>query len=396
MPSVSFFLMNPYLTSGKLSPKECRIYIDVIQSRKERSKIRTPYTIFPRDWDFKKQEAKISCPYFHDLNHYLSSVKRDVISRFIEAGALPFNSVMKSLKVGLHTSGKTKVPEVFRLFLESVRNVRHDRTVAKYRSIEKHLIHDDFSNYTLQWFDDIISGMIREKKLNDTINKTIGCFRTFFSWAKDRGYHQNNVFDLHTIGPQKSARNEIVALTKDDLTMLRSIDLSSSDKMVLDCFLLSCYTGARWSDIYALNKRQVTTTHWKFEAYKTRQMKRVVTIPFMGFCAQSKEIIARMNFQGPIFTEQHVNRTIKQICRTAGLVEMIRTTRMSGKNQIVYDLEKCEYVSFHTGRRTFISILLNQGTPASVVMKLTGISSMKTLMKYLDTTDEDVIRELGR
>ena len=388
-------MLNPYQKSGKLKIKDCRLYVDIIESRAERKKIKSPFILLPRDWNFDKQEARISCPHHSEINKYIIQTKLEIVNAFVSNPGKSFDQVI-DIAVNGSTGISRPVLEVFEEFLLSQKETKHLLTIRKHQTIRHYLVHDRFSDYNLQFFDSILAKMIQQKKVNDTINKTMGSFKTFFSWAKARGYHTNDVFELNKVGPSKSPRNEIVALTEEDCNALDSLSLEGAEEYIRNIFLISCHTGARISDVMKFNPKQLSESGWRFEAWKTRKNKVAIVIPFVGWCSGAKKYLERISKQSIPLTEQYVNRTLKELCARAGIDDEIRTTRMSGKNQIVKEKPKSQYVSFHTGRRTFISILLNKGMAAPAVMKLTGISSIKTLMKYLNTTDEDVLRELDK
>ncbi|MBL7943909.1 MAG: hypothetical protein JNM00_14140, partial [Flavobacteriales bacterium] len=84
MPSVSFLLRDPYQAPGKLKSTPCTIFISVIESRAKRAKIKTTYKILPKDWNFDKQEAKVSHPNFFDLNHYLAEMRQRILREFLQ------------------------------------------------------------------------------------------------------------------------------------------------------------------------------------------------------------------------------------------------------------------------------------------------------------------------
>jgi integrase len=390
MPSINIILMNPKV-EGKLQTTPRRIYFDIIESRKERYRLKSKFKILPKDWNFKTQSPKITCPEYHQISSYLVKTKADILDIFVEHRNLPFFSVIAKI----NTESRS-VSELYAEWLKSLEPTLSRLTIKKHKYIGKHLIYEDFARYDLEFFDGIIHGLISEGKVNDTINKTIGSFKTFFRWAKDRGYHSNDIFERHNVGPSKSSRNEIVALSQDEISRLASIELDPRKDFIRNLFLLSCHSGARWSDLSRLKPEQITASAWKFEAYKTRKSKIQINIPFIGWCEPARSYAEKV-LKAPFkYQEALVNRELKIICEMAGINSPVTITRMSGKNQIIRSEEKWNFVSLHTGRRTFISILLNRGTPTTVVMKLTGISSLKTLIKYLDTSDQDVIRELAR
>ena len=62
----------------------------------------------------------------------------------------------------------------------------------------------------------------------------------------------------------------------------------------------------------------------------------------------------------------------------------ISPTLLSIKPIKAKPLLRRERISAHTGRRTFISILIENGTPVSQVMGMTGHTKESTLQIYVD------------
>jgi site-specific recombinase XerD len=61
------------------------------------------------------------------------------------------------------------------------------------------------------------------------------------------------------------------------------------------------------------------------------------------------------------------------------------------KNESV--LELCDAVSSHTGRRTYVTLSLEQGISLHHLMQSTGHTKTATLLKYNKTSRESVSKE---
>jgi integrase len=57
---------------------------------------------------------------------------------------------------------------------------------------------------------------------------------------------------------------------------------------------------------------------------------------------------------------------------------------------------KCNLVSTHTARRTFVVTALTLGVPAEVVMRWTGHSDWASMRPYVAIVDELKKKEMGR
>ena len=90
----------------------------------------------------------------------------------------------------------------------------------------------------------------------------------------------------------------------------------------------------------------------------------------------------------PNYTNQAMNRDVKDLCRLAGINEEIRITTYKGNVRTDEIHPKWELVGTHTGRRTFIVNALSLGIPPNIVMKWTGHSDYSSMKPYIDIVDD--------
>lgn len=89
----------------------------------------------------------------------------------------------------------------------------------------------------------------------------------------------------------------------------------------------------------------------------------------------------------PNYTNQAMNRNVKELCRLARINEEIRITTYKGNTRIDRICPKWQLVRTHTGRRTFIVTTLSLGIPPNVVMKWTGHSDYSAMQPYIGIVD---------
>ncbi len=71
--------------------------------------------------------------------------------------------------------------------------------------------------------------------------------------------------------------------------------------------------------------------------------------------------------------------------------------KMVGTEEITETKPMYKYLSFHCGRRTFISRMLSEGAAPSVVMSMTGhkkYEAMKPYVRILDPAKREAIEKL--
>ena len=98
----------------------------------------------------------------------------------------------------------------------------------------------------------------------------------------------------------------------------------------------------------------------------------------------------------PQYTNQAMNRELKQLCRMAGMDEPIRITTYKGSVRLDEVHPKWALVGSHTGRKTFIVQALSRGIPPNIVMKWTGHSDYKAMKPYIDIVDSIKASEMSK
>lgn len=150
-----------------------------------------------------------------------------------------------------------------------------------------------------------------------------------------------------------------------------------------DFLSLECRTGQRISDLRRFNRNDISGNIWTFTQKKGNRLNnKTINLPLVGYCAPALLILQKYNYDLPKLSEQKLNKHIKTICRIAGIDQDMYIERWAGNKKIRIPGKKFEFLSSHTGRKTFITLSLQMGIPAKVVMDMTGIKSYTTLRHY--------------
>ena len=224
---------------------------------------------------------------------------------------------------------------------------------------------------------------------NTTIKKKIEYLTWFLRWARDVGYPVNPAFK--TFKPTlKQTQNKVIYLTKEELAQIRDLDLSAAPRLdpIRDIFLFCCLTSLRHSDADNLRKTDVKGDHIEVTTIKTGDSVSIkLNKTAQAILEKYKDIPLTGNRALPSYTNQAMNRSIKDLCQLAGINEPIRITTYKGNVRKDEVHPKWELVGTHTGRRTFIVHALSMGISPSVVMKWTGHSDYKAMKPYIDIVD---------
>ena len=227
---------------------------------------------------------------------------------------------------------------------------------------------------------------------NTTVKKQLEFLRRFLRWAFKHKYH--TIDDFKYFSPViRIAQNEPICLTENELHQLQHFRVpveKPSLFRVKDIFLFACYTGLRYSDIANLRYANVTDDHI---AVIPRKTGKCIRIPLNDGSRAILKKYMRPDCKGadtifPCPTLQKMNSHLKSLCRLAGITSEITLVSYHGENRIQETVSKCDKMTTHAGRRTFISLAIANGVPPQVVLKMTGKRTIKSLQVYIHIDEE--------
>jgi len=379
-----------------------------------RYKLSSGLEIDPSQWNARRQEPKDTHKGFAVLMNELKAFKEaateacHAIAR--ERGEITATEIRARLDG--KTAEASKAPELtpdalfkkaFEDFIEISTETKRPSTIQVYRTVftrlkeyEAHIkkpltfealgphFHDHYRAWMLK------NGSARtgkERLLDDTVNKHFKTIKTFSGWAFDRRMHDNIAFKKFKSAGRSKVDN--ISLTEAELLHLQGLDLTSNKRLerVRDLLIFACYTGQRWSDIQAFNKQDVKNGVWRFEQGKTN---KTVALPLTSFAAPALAVAEKYDYKLPDISQQKFNDYVKELGQLAEINEPIKLKRESGSKAITVEGPKYEFMTSHIGRRTFITLLLGRGFASHYIMKFTGHSDIKTMMKYEQASEQAV------
>jgi integrase len=97
------------------------------------------------------------------------------------------------------------------------------------------------------------------------------------------------------------------------------------------------------------------------------------------------EILERYGNELPQFANAYLNRELKAIFRKYDLLKSdYKKTFIKNKKELTKEGKKRDFITVHKSRSTFITLLINQNTPLSEIMPMTGHKLVSTLNTYTD------------
>ena len=403
------------------NPSPTALYLFFSPDKSCRIKYRTNYKILPKSWDFEKERLKPSASgaleFNVELNNLANCCTREAMRKKETNQFLSKEDYKQIVQDCIDrdnaVNSEISISHLKTQFLSYKSNFVKEGTLKEYRTVfkgledfEKHkgtkLILREMDGKFLDQFEVFLSRKKntndgdKEGLLNDTIHKYISTLKVFLKWCNDNDYLVHpDVFKTQKTNFKKKAYNEIIALSESEIQKLMNHDLSDRPSLerVRDLFCLLCYTGQRFEDLINFDPKDIKNNAWDFISVKVK--KRVI-VPFEGYIAPAKDILERIGYSVPKISNKKFNEYIKTVGKLAGMDEIIKITRHSGKQKLVIEKRKYDFLSSHVGRRSMVTNLLSRNVPITLVQKLTAHSDIRTLMKYESANTDSLIDALNK
>jgi integrase len=413
--------INYYLDSKVNKHGESGLYVYLRYGKPLKTiKVSTSHRIAPKHWDSIKQKVKKSLAESPEINEYLNQAKTNINKELeaLMAGKTSVDipdiqtAILKGLGKDFSDEKEVDFFKIFDLFMQYQENIVKSAvgTIKKYRTTRNYL-HKYQSDKRLKITFDIIDISFYQQfkawlqsrpntnanrittigRVNDTISKHIGVLKTFLSWAEKNKYHSNQTYK--EFEAKKSVKVDNVVLTPEEIRKIEQLDLTDNPHIdrIRDLVVFGIYTAQRWSDIEAFKPDDIQNGIWQFTSQKS---KKEIAIPLNeGFCSPARVVLEKYDYQLPKVTNQHFNRSVKVLCQLAGIDDSVKLKRKQENKIIDITGSKYEFLTSHSLRRTAITFLI-QRIPIPLLMKLTGHSDIKTLMKYENLSQAELFNAL--
>ena len=272
-------------------------------------------------------------------------------------------------------------------------------TYTKFAAVRHHL---ETFNASLQFADLTEFGLtqyvnyLREVKgmRNTTITKQLGFLKWFLRWATTKGYCQT--LDYINFKPKlKTSEKKIIFLDWPELMTVYNYPFTDKQKTlerVRDVFCFCCFTGLRYSDVARLRPCDVKrTTNKPFISIVTMKTEDRLHIELNKYALQILDKYKNIHFPKglalPVISNAKMNEYLKEAAEIAGIKEPVRIVFFKGNKRYENVLPKCELLTTHSGRKTFICNAIRLGIPTNVIMEWTGHSDYKAMKPYIKIVD---------
>lgn len=419
----------------------CSLQI-VYQISSDRKRLRTDLKTRPEYWNNKKQQviylnkkaAKVVLPgvdfdtlpsekEVEELNAKITALKKEItdLEKYFEIINEEYTTskIIDSLKdkhkpLGIKQSKSKEVYSYIDKYIATHQLSRKAGSLVVYSSLKTHLgefqkfskrevtfdaldysFFKEFQNFLLSPHQVYIEskskkepkpqGKWRTVSLNNTtVNKQLSTLKTFINYARKEGIKVNEQYKEVEIGKEDL---EVIALTNEEFEKLFYLDLPNDKRLaeVRDVFCFSCVTGLRYSDLAQLKRVHIQNSELNITVEKTKQK---LTIPLNDYAkyilAKYKDNLAPL----PVISNAKMNKHLKKLGELAGINDEVEKVRHKGSIKEVNVYPKYELITVHIGRKTFVTLSLEQGMPSEVIKSITGHKDHKSFERYVKVTEK--------
>ncbi len=367
--------------------------------------------IKPSEWDFEKYQpnnlngrtktAENHRAIYKQLTRYSDLFQETVNQYKIIGEDLTINKIKDRFNEEFKkSSNRNDFFGIYDIFLEERKNDFTGNSISKStvdRYIYNRTLLSEFQEYSKiklsfgsfndKVYNKFLKFCIETKEHSaNTVHRNVGLLKTFLYWAFNNKFTYNSDF-IKFKKPAKFSTDE-VALNLNQVREIYEFDLSKNKRLerVRDLFIFGCTTGMRFGNYSKVSKSDIQGEFIRVIDLKSKT--KSLSIPLNPI---SREILEKYDYELPVITNQKMNEYIKEVFQEIGFVDEIKKTMKYGDELVEINSKYYKRISSHTARRSFITIMKNQGVPDKLIMSITGHKSLAVFNNYYRPSEEDKV-----
>lgn len=312
----------------------------------------------------------------------------------------------ENLTIDLSNATLTQVIEAVIKYKQSL----NPKAYKKYYSVLKYIrmVEEDFAitlypqQVTDIFWNNFIKYLMDKGLAISSITTLCHQIRSALNWGAKHMAPVSTTYD-YVILPKYC--HQQVALSPDEISWIYHFDVHTLPRYsqyinnlerVRDTFVLACNLGQRFSDIIRIDEHCFKDGIFTILQKKTGNIARVDLGRMTVDKRTTMEILERYGYVAPIrYSKQKLdssdeptgkfNKYLKELLKYIGgpFNETIRRETKINSFVEVEDIPKWQLISSHTARRSFATINVLRGYPASEIRRATGHKSESSFEKYI-------------
>jgi len=185
---------------------------------------------------------------------------------------------------------------------------------------------------------------------------------------------------------------DAIYLNEKELAEIYKLNLSDDVELeqIRDAFIVSCFTGLRYSDLSTLNSEHIDSTNGNINI-KQRKVHKAVVIPLIDYVP---DILKKYDYELPKVSSYRFNERVKELGKKIKLYQKVEVVRKKGNVRVTEVLDKWEMISSHTCRRSFCTNMYLSGFPAEELKRISGHKSPAAFMRYIKVDNQQAANRL--
>lgn len=340
----------------------------------------TGLSIPQKYWDKSKGEVKSSYALSKAYNRKLLLHKRKVEAFLLNGG-------------NLEHYGKKEEKGSVLAFLEDYLDSNHGlkpSTVKGYRTAVKRLKEyavysgkDDifWSDINRQFYFGFSDWVTSNGANWSGLAKHLRVLKKVMRLGKEKELHDNDAYLQPWFKARENQKSTKIYLTQEEIGRIEMLDLSSMPALMRerDRFLIAYYFVMRFSDVVRLSRSNFFVQDGDtYLLYTSVKENTPATVPVKK---AAWSICQAHNFNFNFTANQVANRLLKQIASMAGITQVVTQGSQTGP--------KCQFVTFHTARRSGATNLRLMGASLKTIADIGGWKKLSTVEIYLRASGMD-------
>lgn len=382
------------LNLDKPTSDKSTLVLHSIHYKGMRFRITTGDLINPKHWEKSNQQVKRSRANFSFFNSKFREQQNSIekviinlersykkITKETVCAQLPWLTEIQAVRSG---SDIVSLYETFILKYcankENATRRHYQTTLTRIKGFQ------DKTGKTLTFFDlnkefypSFLSYLLHEIGLFDnSAGNHIKHLKSFMKWANEEGLTDNTIYTNWKV--TKEEGKDVFFLKHNEINLIEATSFPLHLERVKDLFLISCYSGLRYSDIVTLKPTDELNDLITKVAGKTGEKVNIPVIP------QLKKILKKYwgkKTSLPKISNQKGNDAIKLIAKTSGITRPFTYVQKRNRKAIQEVYKAWEMCSWHTGRHSFITNSIQFGINPDVVRRIVGHKSFNTMSRYI-------------
>lgn len=239
---------------------------------------------------------------------------------------------------------------------------------------------------------DYVKWMLDKKLANSFIKKYMILLQIVLN--QEEIVHGLHIRNLMNGFARPDPVNDDWFLSKEEVKQLLEVKWPvKREQLVLDRFIIACFTGCRKSEIDTLEILDNETL--QYSAWKN---KKEVKVPFNKY-VKPYMMDDDFKYNGGILSTVDLRdegKTLRKIFKSLGWTNMVKKYRLIGKKKIKYQVPRYDAIRFHSARKWYGKMLLDMDVPMYKVSQLLGHSSIElTQRTYASLSREKLIEDVN-